>query len=130
MIEWLIRLAGVGLLLIVLANFLVGGRFRYRENLAKCDRFFGQIFRVHAAYIVFTIAGMGALCLWRPQFFLETAEGRAVAGFIAIFWLSRVILQFFYYDRAFTGRYPFWNIFFATAFGALGVLFGGICLLS
>ena len=29
-----IRVAGVGLLLIVLANFLVPGRFRYGENLA------------------------------------------------------------------------------------------------
>jgi hypothetical protein len=73
---------------------------------------------------------MGALCLWRPQFFLTTVEGRAVAGFIGVFWLSRVFLQFFYYDRDFTGRHPFWNVFFALAFGALGTLFGGICLFS
>ena len=130
MVENLIRVAGVGLLLIVLANFFVGGVFRYRENIARCDRFFGQVFRVHAAYVVFTVAGMGALCLWRPEFFLTTIEGRAVAGFIAVFWLSRVVLQFFYYDRGMTGRYPIWNLFFAFAFGALGVLFGGIFLIS
>ena len=130
MVEALIQVAGVGLLLVALANFFVGGAFRYRENLARCDRFFGQVFRVHAAYIVFTVAGMGAFCLWRPQFFLNTEEGRAVAGFLGVFWLSRVGLQFFYYDRAFTGRYPVWNVFFALAFGSLGLLFGGICVLT
>ena len=123
----LIRVAGVGLLLIVVANFLVSDVFRYRENLAICDRFFGQIFRVHAAYIIYTVAGMGVLCLWRPRFFLDTVEGKAIAGFIAVFWGVRVFLQFLYYDREITRRYPLWNVFFAVAFGALGVFFLYLC---
>lgn len=126
--EPLIRAAGAGLLLIAVANFLVPPLFRYRENLVRCELFFGQIFKVHAAYIVLTVTGMGLLCLWRPGFFLESVEGRAFAGFLAVFWGTRVFLQFCYYDRAMRRRYPGWNALFATAFGSLGVLFALICL--
>jgi len=129
MVENLVRLTGVGLLLIVVANFFVSGVFRYRENLAVCDRFFGQVFRVHAAYVLATVAGMGGLCLWRPEFLLTTQEGRAIAGFMGLFWGSRVFLQFFYYDREMTRRYPRWSIFFGIAFGSLGLLFTFVCLM-
>ncbi|MDA0767235.1 MAG: hypothetical protein O3A92_10485 [Verrucomicrobia bacterium] len=123
MMETLIRVAGVGLLLIVVANFLVPRVFRYRENIARCDRFFGQVFVIHAAYIIYTVLGMGLLCLWRPEFFLTTVEGRAMAGFMGVFWGARVMVQFFYYDREMMRRYPFWSVFFGVAFGALGGLF-------
>ena len=78
---------------------------------------------MHCAYIIYTVAGMGLLCLWRPGFFLATEEGRAVAGFMGVFWSVRVVLQLFYYDRAMTRSHPFWHARFAAAFGALGVLF-------
>ena len=68
--ELWVRIAGGGLALIVVANFIAPGMLGYRKNLANCDRFFGQVFTVHAAYIVLTVAGMAALCLWRPGFFL------------------------------------------------------------
>jgi hypothetical protein len=123
MMELCIRLAGVGMLLIVVANFLVPKVFRYRENIAGCDVFFGQVFLVHAGYIVYTVLGMGLFCLWRPEFFLTTVEGRAFAGFIGLFWGVRVMLQFFYYDRVMTRRFPFWSVFFGGAFGMLGGLF-------
>lgn len=122
--EFWVRVAGVGLLLIVVANFIAPKMLGYRENLARCDRFFGQVFVVHAAYIVLTVGAMGAFCLWRPAFFLEGGEvGRALAGFLAVFWGSRVVLQIFFYDRAVKRRHPFWNALFGSAFGALGGLF-------
>lgn len=122
--EFWVRAAGIGLLLIVVANFIAPGMLGYRENLARCDRFFGQVFAVHAAYIVLTVGAMGVFCLWKPGFFLEGGEvGRALAGFMAVFWGSRVVTQLFYYDRAVKRRYPVWNVVFASAFGGLGGLF-------
>ena len=117
------RIAGVGLLLIAVANFLVPKIFRYRENLGNCELVFGQVFKVHAAYIIYVVVGMGALCLWRPEFFLKTEEGRAIAGFMGVFWGARVFLQLFYYDREIKRRFPVWNVVFGLGFGALGGLF-------
>lgn len=122
--ELLVRIAGAGLLLIVVANFIAPGMLGYRENLERCDRFFGQVFAVHAAYIILTVGAMGVFCLWRPEFFREGGEvGRALAGFMALFWTSRVITQLFHYDRATKRRYPVWNAVFVAAFGCLGGLF-------
>jgi hypothetical protein len=127
--ELLIRLAGLGLLLIAIANFIVPGMLDYRANLAKVDRGFGQIFKVHAAYTIVTVLGMAALCLWQPAFFLEEGPGRAVAGFIGLFWASRFVVQLFYYDRSLRARYPVWDLVFLAGFFSLGAGFLAIATL-
>lgn len=121
--ELLIRLAGVGLLLIAIANFIVPSMLDYEGNLAKVDRVFGQIFKVHAAYTIVTVTGMAALCLWRPEFFLEDGTGRAVAGFIGLFWASRFVVQIVYYDHSMRSRYPVWDKVFLGGFLSLGIGF-------
>ena len=55
-LELLIRFAGVGLALIAVANLIVPRMLDYAGNLARVDRMFGQVFRVHAAYTVVTAA--------------------------------------------------------------------------
>lgn len=122
--DLMVRIAGAGLFLIVVANFIAPAMLGYRENLERCDRFFGQVFTVHAVYIVLTVAGMAALCLWRPSFFRESGEvGRAVAGFFAVFWMSRTVVQVVYYDRATKRRHAGWNVLFTGAFACLGGVF-------
>ena len=127
--EMLIRMAGLGLLLIALANFIVPSMLDYRANLAKVERGFAQIFTVHAVYIVLTILGMAALCLWAPGFFLEEGPGRAMAGFMGLFWGSRFMVQLFYYDRTLRARYPVWNLVFLAGFFSLGAGFLTIAIL-
>lgn len=121
--ELWIRLAGVGLFLIGVANFIVPGMLNYAENLAKVDRMFGQVFKVHAAYTVVTVMGMAALCLWRPAFFREDEVGRVVAAFFGLFWGSRFVVQQIYYERCVRSRYRFWDIVFGAGFFGLGAGF-------
>ena len=121
--ESLIRLAGAGLLLIAVANCVVPKMLNYKENLARVDRMFGQVFKVHAAYTIVTVLGMGILCLWRPGFFLKTEEGRAVAAFLGLYWGSRFLLQQFYYDRMIRKRYRRWDLVFGLGFFSLGAGF-------
>ena len=119
------------MLLICVANFIAPGMLGYGENLERCDRFFSQVFKVHASYIVLTVAGMAALCLWRPGFFREGGEvGRAMAAFFALFWLSRTVVQALYYDREVKRRNAGWNLLFTGAFGSLGSLFGLIAMVT
>ena len=127
--ELMIRLAGVGLLLVALANGIAPRMLNYGPNLAKCDRIVTQVFHVHAVYIVVTVVGMAVLCLWRPEFFLEDEVGRGMAWFLGLFWGSRFLVQMFYYDRGIKSRFPGWNVVFGAAFLALGVGFLAIALI-
>lgn len=127
--ELLIRLAGCGLLLIVVANAIVPGMLGYGRNLARCERLFGQVFVAHAVYLVVVILAMALLCLWRPGFFLHDEVGRAAAFFFGLFWGSRFVVQLLYYDREVKSRYPLWNFVFLAGFFALGAGFLTVAML-
>lgn len=96
----LIWLAGAIHAGIVLANFPLPGRLRVRENLGDVPVFLRQIFYVHWIYIVLVVALFSALCFgFAPDLAGATALGRFLSAFMAAFWLLRIFLQCFYYDR-------------------------------
>ena len=99
---WMIRAiwaAGAVQVGIIAANLLLPGRLRMREGLAGVPRFVRQIFYVHWVYIVIVLGMFATLCLgFAPELAGASALGRFLSGFIAGFWLLRIVLQIFYYD--------------------------------
>jgi hypothetical protein len=100
---WMIRAiwgAGVVHLGIVAGNLPLPRRLLVRERLAGVPRFMRQIFYVHWVYIVIVLGLFAGLCF---GFALELAGasglGRFLSGFMAGFWLPRIVLQVVYYDR-------------------------------
>ena len=84
---------------IMAANIPLPGRLRVGESLAGAPRFVRQIFYVHWVYIVIVLGMLAALCLgFAPELAGASALGRFLSGFIAGFWLLRIVLQIFYYD--------------------------------
>jgi hypothetical protein len=85
---------------IVLANIPLLGRLRVAERLGGVPRFLRQIVYVHWAYILIVVGLFAALCF---GFAADPAGasglGRFLSGFIAGFWLLRIVLQVFYYDK-------------------------------
>ena len=76
------------------------GRLRVRERLAGVPRFVRQIFYVHWVYIVIVLGLFAALCFgFAPELAGASGLGRFLSGFMAGFWLLRIVLQIFYYDR-------------------------------
>jgi hypothetical protein len=118
-----LRIAGLMMSGIVLANFVAAKRLRYRENLAACDVMVRQIFHVHCAYIIAIVGGLGMLCLGWPQLLLADGMGRVLAGFFGAFWASRVIIQLVYYDKETRRRERGWDLFFLGVFATLGTIF-------
>src|SRR3954471_11961195 len=103
----LIYLAGIVLLAIALANFFAPRVLRYRENLALASPIVRQIFLVHCAYIVLVLCGQAALCFAFPDELAgRSALGRSLSAFCALFWLTRFVLQAWYYDAAAKGEHP------------------------
>lgn len=84
---------------IVLANIPLPGRLRVRENLGAVPKFVRQIFYVHWVYIVVVVGFFSALCFgFAPELAGATSLGRFLSAFMATFWLSRLLLQWLYYD--------------------------------
>lgn len=95
-----IRLAGAIHAAIIVANLPLPGRLKVRENLASVPRFLRQIFYVHWVYIVLVLGLFSALCFgFAPDLAGKSPLGRFLSAFTAGFWLLRIMLQCFYYDR-------------------------------
>lgn len=110
---------------IVVANIPLPGRLRVRERLAGVPRFVRQIFYVHWMYIVIVVGMFAALCFrFSAELAGTTALGRFLSGFIAAFWLLRIALQVFYYDR--TVRRENWqlDLLYVASLALLVCVFG------
>lgn len=91
--------AGVVHVGIIAANIPLPRRLQVRERLANVPRFLRQIFYVHWTYIVIVLGLFATLCFgFAPDLAGGSALGRFLSGFIAAFWLLRIVLQLFYYD--------------------------------
>lgn len=100
MMQELIWGAGAVHVGIIAANVPLPGRLRVRERLAGVPRFVRQIFYVHWIYIVIVLGMFAALCFgFTAELAGASRLGRFLSGFMAAFWLLRVGLQLFYYDR-------------------------------
>ncbi len=92
--------AGVVHVGIIAANIPLPGRLRVRERLAGVPRFIRQIFYVHWIYIVIVLGLFATLCFgFAGDLAGGSALGRFLSAFIAGFWLLRIVLQIFYYER-------------------------------
>jgi vacuolar-type H+-ATPase subunit I/STV1 len=100
---WMIRAiwgAGTVQVGIMAANIPLPERLRVRERLAGVPKFVRQIFYVHWIYIVIVLGLFAGLCFgFAPELAGASALGRFLSAFMAGFWLLRIGLQIFYYDR-------------------------------
>jgi len=119
----LLRIAGLLHFTILIASAMVPRVFDWRTNLATLHPFLRRLFWVYGVFIVMVIIGFGTLTVLNAG---AMAAGEPVArslcAFIAIFWLARLLVQWFLFDCA-----PFLtNWFFTAGYHGLTLLF--ICL--
>jgi hypothetical protein len=92
--------AGVVHLGIIAANIPLPRRLRVREHLAGVPGFIRQIFYVHWVYIIIVLGMFAGLCFgFARELAGGSGLGRFLSTFLAGFWLLRIVLQVFYYDR-------------------------------
>ena len=125
MIVPLIYLAGVILTMICIANGFAFKKLGWERNLAQTEPFFQQIFKVHSLFIVLTMLAMAAACFFATQELVlaETRIAKGFLGFVTLFWVLRIILHLFYYDKKIKKDNPFWNALFLGCFIYLAALF-------
>jgi hypothetical protein len=117
--------AGVVHVGIIAANIPLPGRLRVREHLAGVPRFVRQIFYVHWVYIVIVLGLFAGLCFgFAPELAGASGMGRFLSGFMAGFWLLRIGLQIFYYDREVRRENRGLDLLYLGSLVVLVVIFG------
>jgi len=96
----LVVLAGVGQIGLVAASAMIPRLLHWREEIAKLRRLTQTVVTTYAFYIAGTNLAFGLLSVLRPEWLTDgSGLARSVAGFIALYWAVRLVLQFAYYDR-------------------------------
>jgi hypothetical protein len=92
--------AAMGHLVVLIASFQAPSRLGWKQDIPKLTRFNQKVFWVYGFYILLCIVGFAALT-WRLHDALLAGEpaARSIAGFIAIFWTVRVLVDLFWYDH-------------------------------
>jgi hypothetical protein len=116
----LLQIGGAMHFAILIASTLTPRALDWPRNLAALHPFLRKLFWVYGVFIVLVIIGFGALTLLHAR---QMAAGdplaRALCGFIAVFWLARLIVQLFIFDAR-----PFLtNAFFKIGYHALTAAF-------
>jgi hypothetical protein len=123
-IPWL-WVAGAIQLVVIAANFALPKKLRCRENLAKVSPMIREVFVVHWLYIVLVLGIFTTLCFWfAPELAGGSRLGRFLSLAMAIFWLLRVPIQLFFYDREIRRQNRLADVAFLLTFSYLGIVFG------
>lgn len=94
-----LRIVGVLLLMLAGLNLLLPRRFRWGAELAKLSLLTRQIFVVHCVFIFLVLVMMGILSLgFAPLLVQRTPLATVVLMGLAVFWVVRLLMQFFFYS--------------------------------
>ena len=125
-LELALLLAGFTQLAIAASSLMIPRMLAWREETAKLKPLTRQVFWTYAVYIWTTNVAFGLLSLLSPKSLLDGSFlARAVCGFIALYWLGRVAVQFFVFDRSITVQ-PLFRVaegLYLAAFVYLGIAY-------
>ena len=97
----LLILAGLGQLSLALGSVAVPRVLHWREDTAKLRPLTRQVFWTYAGYIWVTNICFGLVSTFAPESLHDgTTLARVVSGYICAYWLARVLVQFFWFDRS------------------------------
>ena len=95
----LISLGGFCHFGILIASALVPLVLDWRHALSPLPKLLRQLIWVYGGYVVLMIVAFGVLSVSVPHLLTDGSPlGRAICGFIAVFWGIRLMLQWFYLD--------------------------------
>ncbi|GAB3741934.1 hypothetical protein GCM10027594_21520 [Hymenobacter agri] len=96
----ILQLKLVGFLLVVLAllHAAFARYFNWRTEFAAVSLINRQMMYVHTFFVALMVLLMGLLCLTSAPELVGTPLGRRVALGCGVFWLARLLIQFFGYS--------------------------------
>lgn len=87
--------------LVLAASFQVPTRLNWKEELPRLSPFNRKLMLTYGAFVVLTIIGFGTLTLvLRTELLQHNIAARWLAGFIAVYWLTRVLVDCLYFKHS------------------------------
>jgi hypothetical protein len=125
-----IQLKLIGFLLVILAllHAAFARYFNWRTDFAPVSLINRQMMYVHTFFIAFTVFLMGLLCLTSAAELVGTPLGHKLALGCGVFWLARLLVQFFGYS-ALLWRGKRFETFVHIVFSALWTYLSAVFLL-
>lgn len=95
----LIKLAGYLQIALCLGSLAIPRLLNWKSELHKTAKIIKQIFWTYAAYILFINLFFGLISVFGSAAFLEKSFfSKSMSTFIFLYWLSRILIQFLYFD--------------------------------
>ncbi len=93
--------AGLAQVVLVIASTAIPRLLRWKEELAKTSILIQQMFWTYAGYILVINFSFGIISIIGTGELLDKSFlARVVTLFIAVYWLTRIMIQFFYFDTS------------------------------
>lgn len=94
-----LKIVGVLLIILALGHIYFPYYFNWKKSLQSLDLLHREIFKVHTFFIAVVVLLMGLLCFFSAEELLGTSLGQKILLGMAIFWILRLLIQFFGYSR-------------------------------
>ena len=100
-IQTFILLAGIAQIALALGSITIPQILNWKDKLASTNTLIRQIFWVYACYILVINLSFGLLSVFNYKELVSGSRlGTVITGFIALYWISRMLIQFLYFDRS------------------------------
>ena len=99
-IQTFLFLAGISQIILVFGSLAIPKVLNWKSELKNVQTLIRQMFWTYAAYILVINFCFGLLSVFALAELIDGSFlAKAVTGFIAVYWISRVLIQFLYFDR-------------------------------
>lgn len=96
----LIILAGIGHIVLCVGSLLIPKMLQWKQHLGTLQPLLRQMFWTYAAYILVINFCFGVVSLAGTDELLSGSFlAKSLTLFISAYWLTRIAIQFFYFDR-------------------------------
>jgi hypothetical protein len=127
-LSYLIIISGAGQLALAVGSLTIPRVLKWNEKLAAIEPLLRQMFWTYAGYILSINISFGIISLIAPSELINHSNlARYLTILIAIYWLARVLIQVFYFDKSSAPRgqiYVLGEILLMTAFVFFSLSYG------
>ncbi len=99
MLELHFNIVGILLIGLALIHFIFPTYFNWKEELKQLSLVNRQMMQVHTFFIALTVFLMGIFCLYSTEDLISTQLGKTISFGFGIFWIVRLVIQFFGYSK-------------------------------
>lgn len=93
-----LKIIGILLITLALVHAVFPKYFNWEKELKSMSLINRQMMTVHTFFIALTLFLMGLLCITATRELIETHLGKTICLGFGIFWVVRLVIQFFGYS--------------------------------